>query len=89
MNQDHSENNPAVKLTLQRLKDLGQISKFLSSSINDLSEESDYFLAKQALQDFSSSLDVLPLTTELKEDTRHFVEFLSKSIEEKYQSHRG
>jgi hypothetical protein len=88
MNQDSTSQNPATQDTLQRLKHLASVSRFLATQPNDSKEESEYFIAKQALNDFSSELLMLPLDPQLKEDMRLFIDFLNTSLEAKYQSHR-
>lgn len=88
MNQDDTTQDITNKETIQRLKHLANVSRFLSTQPNDSTEESEYFIAKQALNDFSAGLLMLPLDPQLKEDMRLFIEFLNRSLEDKYQSHR-
>jgi hypothetical protein len=88
MNQDTTTQNSANEDTLKRLRHLANVSRFLSTHPNDSTEESEYFIAKQALNDFTSELLMLPLDPQLKEDMRLFTEFLNTSLETKYQSHR-
>lgn len=89
MNSIPTQQTSDLESTISRLKKLAQVTKFLNNSINDLTEESEYFLAKQSLQDFGADLDRLNLGVELAEDMKKFVEFLNKKLEEKYKLHRS
>ncbi len=75
--------------TVERLTKLALVSRFLTTTVNDLTEESSYFLARQALQDFSDELTKLNLDVELANDMKKFVEFLAESLENKYKLHRS
>lgn len=86
---DGAQNTNSNSDTITRLQNLARVSRFLATQINDSTEESDYFIAKQSLKDFSAELLGLPLEPQLKEDMRLFVEFLNTSLENKYKLHRG
>ncbi len=89
MNTNPTQPTSDMASTISRLKKLAQVTRFLNNSINDLTEESEYFLAKQSLQDFEADLTKLNLELELAEDMRKFVEFLNVKLEEKYKLHRS
>jgi hypothetical protein len=69
--------------TQTRLKSLGQVGEALYSASNDSSYSTNFYLAKAALHDFQSHLNLLSMEEDSKRGMTYLIRYLEREIDKR------
>lgn len=69
--------------TIERIKNLAAVGRIISETSNEVSFDTDYFLAKDALQKFKVGIDNLDLDIESRDGMDKLINFLQKIIDQR------
>lgn len=75
------------KDTKERIKNLATVGRVIVESSHDNSEETDYYLAQEALNRFEQGIDELELDHESKEGMKSLVSYLRGKIERRMNNY--
>lgn len=73
----------------KRFSNLAVIGNFLYQISNENGEQTDYFLAKTALQEFSESSKTVDLDIPTRTGVDNFIKYLDKKIEKRKRQQSG
>ncbi|BCX14096.1 MAG: hypothetical protein KatS3mg085_628 [Candidatus Dojkabacteria bacterium] len=72
--------------TKNRIKNLAIVGLALNANASDVRAQTDYFLAKEALNKFKAGIDELDLDPESEKGMEQLIEYLSKKIDKRMQN---
>lgn len=75
--------------TVKRFKNLAIIGNFLFQISNDNAEQTDYFLAKSALTEFTNEVNLLNLDFATKTGVDNLIRYMDKKIEKRNRQAGG